>query len=49
MKPITDRDGYPCVFRLDGGDGALWLDGDGWAEPGARWGADNRFVFVARK
>ena len=49
MKPIAGRDGYPRVFNLDRDDDALWLDGDFWAEPGHRWSADYRFVFVARK
>ena len=49
MKPIAGRDGYPRVFNLNRNDDALWLDGDFWAEPGHRWSADYRFVFVARK
>jgi hypothetical protein len=28
MKQITDRDGHPSVFRVDCGDGGLWLYGD---------------------
>ncbi len=48
MKPITDRDGRPDVFRLGRDVGGLWL-GSGRAEPDDIWSSDDRFVFSSGK
>lgn len=48
MKQITDRGGYPRVWRLNSDDTTLMLDADS-AKPGRRWGADYEFVFRLRK
>ena len=48
MKQISDADGYPRVFSLDGDGDRLYLDADG-AEPEKSWLGDFRFVFRIRK
>lgn len=48
MKPITDPDGDPHVFRLVRDGDGLWLDDD-WADPGSEWYPGSGFVFRLRK
>ncbi|MBU0648581.1 hypothetical protein KJ969_00520 [Patescibacteria group bacterium] len=48
MEPIADSDGDPSVFRVGHDDGGRWLYG-GYGDPGRRWGAGSRWVFVRRK
>ena len=48
MEAISDRDGFPRIFIMGSGDGALWLD-DYWSDLGFEWGSDDRFVFRSRK
>lgn len=48
MKQITDRRGFPNVFRLELSDDGLWLS-DSWARPGGTWEHDILFVFRLRK
>lgn len=48
MKQITDRGGYPSVFRLARGGHGLWL-GDGWANSTLKWNPDNGLVFSLSK
>lgn len=45
MKPITDSGGNPNVFRLERGEGGLWLNGR-WAFPGHRWDPQSRLVWA---
>ncbi|HNU96399.1 MAG TPA: hypothetical protein PKH95_03240, partial [Candidatus Magasanikbacteria bacterium] len=47
MKPITDRDDYPCVFGLDSDGDGLWLHGFD-ANPGREWGDGEELVFRLR-
>jgi hypothetical protein len=48
MEQITDRRGYPDVFRLDTGGERLEIYGE-VAEPSDRWNAEDGFVFRFRK
>lgn len=48
MKQISDRGGFPSVFKLARRDGGLWLL-DRWASPDRRWDPDHEFVFRLRK
>lgn len=48
MKPISDSDGDPSVFRLSRDGVGLWLYGD-WAGPVYTWSPDSKFVFRLRK
>lgn len=44
MKPITDSNGDPRVFKLGRGESGSWLYGD-WANPDNQWNPENEFVF----
>ncbi len=47
MKPITDSDGNPNVFRVDrGGGGEPWLSAD-CASPGSYWNLENRVCLLS--
>jgi hypothetical protein len=48
MKPITDSDDDPYVFKLGRNDGGLWLDSY-WAYPDRYWDLDDEMVFCLRK
>ncbi|MCC6639266.1 hypothetical protein IT409_01760 [Candidatus Falkowbacteria bacterium] len=48
MKPISDRDGGPNIFRLFQVGDDLWLHSD-HGRPDVRYYADDPFVFVSRK
>ena len=48
MEPLTDSGGSPFVFRVSRVGSGLELRG-GWASPGGRWGADDRFLFCVLK
>jgi hypothetical protein len=48
MKPITDSDGNPDVFRLGRLTDGTWLGSD-WAEPDGQWDPKHEFVFSLRK
>ncbi|NCU44359.1 hypothetical protein EOM71_01635 [Candidatus Falkowbacteria bacterium] len=49
MKPVSDSDGDPRVFRLDRyRDGERWL-GDRWAVPVDPWGPEGGLCFRSRK
>lgn len=45
MKQIAGRYGYPGVFRLNRGDGGLWLSRSS-ADPGDRWDPEDEWMFV---
>ena len=45
MKPMVDRDGYPCVFNLLTGGAGLRLYAIG-ARPDGGWNPDDQFVFL---
>src|ERR1051326_3188727 len=47
MEPITDRGGFPGVFRVERSEGGLWLHGS-WAGPSSDWSPDSAFVFCLR-
>lgn len=48
IKPITDSDGSPCLFRLEHSGNGLWLLGY-WVHPDACWGLNSGMIFSLRK